>query len=84
MALRAARTHAEIKRVAPPQEDHMATISRPTHVGTTLDLPRVPAPRLSDGLTVSLLRAGIPLSLLMDLAGPDPHSEELYRLELSR
>ncbi len=63
----------------------MATIPPPVVTGTTLDLPRVPAPRLAGEPTVvSLLRAGIPLTLLMDLAGPDPHSEELYRLELSR
>ena len=30
---------------------------------------------------VALLEAGIPLSLLLDLAGPDPHSEELYAVE---
>ena len=29
----------------------------------------------------ALLRAGIPLSLLLDLAGSDPHSDELYALE---
>lgn len=35
----------------------------------------------SEGRVVALLRAGIPLSLLLDLAGGDPHSEELYELE---
>lgn len=29
----------------------------------------------------ALLRAGIPLSLLLDLASGDPHSDELYALE---
>lgn len=29
----------------------------------------------------ALLRAGIPLSLLLDLAAGDPHSDELYALE---
>jgi hypothetical protein len=28
-----------------------------------------------------LLRAGVPLSLLLDLAGSDPHSQELYTRE---
>lgn len=58
--------------------------TQPSHVLVTgrFELPPLPFPRQSDGATVvSLLRAGIPLSLLMDLAGPDPHSEELYRLE---
>ena len=46
----------------------------------------VPEPRDSDDasgvpLPVALLRAGIPLTLLLDLAGGDPHSEELYALE---
>lgn len=42
----------------------------------------VPEPRESEGgLTVALLRAGIPLTLLIDLAAGDPHSEELYALE---
>ena len=31
---------------------------------------------------VALLKAGIPPSLLLDLALPDPHSEELYAVEL--
>lgn len=30
---------------------------------------------------VALLEAGIPITLLLDLAGPDPHSEELYVVE---
>ena len=29
----------------------------------------------------ALLRAGVPLSLLLDLAIGDPHSDELYALE---
>lgn len=53
--------------------------------GTTSDdlLARyVPVPRGGgQSAAVSLLRAGIPLTLLMDLAGPDPHSAELYALE---
>lgn len=31
---------------------------------------------------VALLKAGIPPSLLLDLACPDPHSAELYETEL--
>ncbi len=42
----------------------------------------VPTPRdVREGRVVALLRAGIPLSLLLDLAGSDPHSSELYALE---
>ena len=42
----------------------------------------LPSPRTdADDLTVRLLRAHIPLSLLMDLAQPDPHSRELYANE---
>jgi len=33
---------------------------------------------------VALLEAGIPLSLLLDLAQPDPHSQELYAFEGAR
>lgn len=33
------------------------------------------------GTVVALLRAGIPLTLLLDLAGADPHSAELYQME---
>lgn len=32
---------------------------------------------------VALLKAHIPLTLLLDLAAGDPHSEELYHLEAS-
>ena len=39
----------------------------------------VPAPPASRA--EALLRAGIPLSLLLDLASGDPHSDELYALE---
>ncbi len=53
---------------------HPPTPSRDTLV--------VPVPR-SASTAERLLRAGVPLSLLLDLAGSDPHSEELYRLELS-
>ena len=48
------------------------------------DLPSntAPQPRSNgEGRVVALLRAGVPLSLLLDLAGGDPHSEELYELE---
>lgn len=45
--------------------------------------PTVPLPR-DEHQAVALLRAGIPLSLLFDLAGADPHSEELYALEQVR
>ena len=37
------------------------------------------APRTDPAL--ALLRAGIPLSLLLDLAQADPHSEEIYEQE---
>ena len=43
---------------------------------------RVPAPsRPVEELVVRLLRAHIPLTLLMDLAQRDPRSEELYANE---
>ena len=48
------------------------------------DMPSDTAPHRrtnGEGRVVALLRAGIPLSLLLDLAGGDPHSEELYELE---
>lgn len=45
-----------------------------------LDLTLVPVPRIQSRAEV-LLRAGVPLSLLLDLAGSDPHSDELYALE---
>jgi hypothetical protein len=35
----------------------------------------------ADAQCVALLRAHIPLSLLMDLAQGDPHSRELYAME---
>lgn len=42
----------------------------------------VPSPRdNAEDPVVTLLRAGIPLSLLMDLASSDPHSSELYSHE---
>jgi hypothetical protein len=45
------------------------------------DIP-LPAPRqLDDQRVVALLRAGIPLSLLLDLAQPDPMSQDLYEHE---
>lgn len=44
--------------------------------------PTVPSARETpDDLVVALLRAHIPLTLLMDLAQPDPHSCELYANE---
>ena len=36
------------------------------------------------GCVVALLAAGIPLSLLLDLAQPDPRSQELYAWESGR
>ena len=45
-----------------------------------LDRTIVPVPRPASWAE-ALLRAGIPLSLLLDLAGSDPHSDELYALE---
>ena len=41
----------------------------------------LPIPRSADDQVVALLRAHIPLSLLIDLAQPDPHSRELYENE---
>ena len=40
-------------------------------------VPPLPSPTRAE----YLLRAGIPLSLLLDLACGDPHSDELYALE---
>lgn len=34
-----------------------------------------------DEPVIALLKAGIPLSLLLDLAGGDLHSDELYEVE---
>lgn len=42
---------------------------------TTLPVPR------DEDLLVAMLQARIPISLLMDLATPDPHSRELYAHE---
>lgn len=44
---------------------------------STTALPAFPAP----GRVLALLRAGVPLSLLMDLARPDPRSAEIYAAE---
>jgi hypothetical protein len=42
----------------------------------------VPRPRSADSRRViAFLHAGIPLSLLLDLAQDDPHSKELYAIE---
>jgi hypothetical protein len=54
----------------PPLEDTVSELDR------TLAPESRPASRAE-----ALLRAGIPLSLLLDLAGSDPHSVELYALE---
>lgn len=44
--------------------------------------PIIPAPRTEgESHVLALLLAHIPLSLLLDLAGNDPHSKELYALE---
>ena len=47
---------------------------------TSLAWRPLPFPRDRDSVA-ALLRAGIPLSLLLDLAGSDPHSAELYMTE---
>jgi hypothetical protein len=45
-------------------------------------LPEIPDPRPeAQARVVALLRAHVPLSLLLDLAGADPHSAELYAIE---
>lgn len=45
----------------------------------------LPRPRTdARSCVVALLEAGIPLSLLLDLAQPDPHSQELYAFEGAR
>lgn len=46
----------------------------------TSDLLRPLAPGDEDPV-LALLRAGIPLTLLMDLAAKDPHSAEIYKSE---
>ena len=43
--------------------------------------PTVPISRSSGEWVVALLKAHIPLSLLLDLATSDPHSHELYENE---
>lgn len=54
----------------------------PSDLLSNLLSENVPPPSADDGgRVVALLKAGIPLSLLLDLAGCDPHSEELYELE---
>lgn len=60
----------------PPLHDRVTT--EDVMPSELLELPR---DRAGDGRVVALLKAGIPLSLLIDLAGSDPHSEELYELE---
>jgi hypothetical protein len=44
-------------------------------------MPSQPLPFPDKGRVEALLRAGIPLSLLCDLACSDPHSQELYAVE---
>lgn len=45
----------------------------------------LPATRpLREQQVFALLRAGVPLSLLIDLAQPDPRSTEIYQLESCR
>ena len=44
------------------------------------DLLRPLAPGDEDPV-IGLLKAGIPLSLLLDLATSDPHSAEIYQTE---
>lgn len=54
---------------------------------SVLPLPMGASPRSGTdarGCVVALLEAGIPLSLLLDLAQPDPRSQELYVLESGR
>ena len=41
----------------------------------------VPVPHPTYEWVVALLKAHIPLSLLLDLADSDPHSQELYENE---
>lgn len=57
----------------------------PSHPSQSHPWPRVPAARRGtpEERVVALLRAGVPLSLLLDLAGSDPHSQELYSSERS-
>ena len=43
----------------------------------------VSSPRLEDERVFALLKAHVPLSLLLDLAEADPHSAELYACERS-
>ena len=48
-----------------------------------IDLTAAPLPVPRDGAegSFALLKAGIPLTLLLDLAVDDPRSEELYERE---
>ncbi len=44
--------------------------------------PTTTVPAQRESLTSALLRSGVPLTLLLDLADPQgPHSRELYRSE---
>ena len=56
------------------------TIDSPPEDAMPSDLLEAP-PTQEGARVLTLLKAGIPLSLLIDLAGSDPHSEELYELE---
>jgi hypothetical protein len=49
---------------------------------STAEIDRL-ACRQADAQCVALLRAHIPLTLLMDLAQADPRSSELYAMELA-
>lgn len=60
---------------------HAKTPSAPSQeVFVTSDLLK-PLAAGDDDPVLALLKAGIPLSLLLDLAGGDLHSKELYEVE---
>lgn len=61
---------------APRSTDPLEDVMTSDHTTTTFP----PLPR-DEERVVAFLRAGVPLSLLLDLAGPDPHSKELYLAE---
>jgi hypothetical protein len=54
----------------------------PPEAALTPDFLRPRAPGDEDPV-LALLKAGIPLTLLLDLAQEDPRSEEIYRAETS-
>jgi hypothetical protein len=49
---------------------------------STYEIDRL-TPLQADAQCVALLRAHIPLTLLMDLAQADPRSREIYAMELA-